>query len=93
MAQPVMKIVDTGCLKISISVPEEDISRFGALSNADISFPALDDLTVRGASVSKAVEADPLTRSYEGRFDIPDGGGRILPGMTGNVAVAGLAPI
>lgn len=92
MAQPVMKIVDTGRLKISISVPEEDISRFGATSTADISFPALDDLTVKGASISKAVEADPLTRSYEVRFDIPDGGGKILPGMIGNVEVAGLAP-
>lgn len=90
MAQPIMKIVDTGHLKVSIPVPEEGISRFGKGVAASVTFPALDNLTVEGTAPQRGVEADPLTRSYEVKFNIPDGGGKILPGMIADVAVTGL---
>lgn len=89
-AQPIIKIVDASNLRISIPVPENEINRFGKGTEANVAFKALDGLEVTGQMVSKEVEADPLTRSYDVKFKITDGGGRIMPGMIGSVYVSGL---
>lgn len=92
-AQPIVKITDIGYLQISISVPEEDISRFGKNVVASVSFDAIDGQSMAAPLASKDVVADPFTRSYMVKFRLPAGDGRILPGMIGNVAVTGLDPV
>lgn len=89
-SQPVVKIVNTGNLQVSIAVPEESVGRFGKNTSAQVTFDALGDLTVAGSLAHKDVVADPLTRSYNVKFNIPSADGRILPGMIATVAVAGL---
>lgn len=89
-AQPVLKIVNIGDLQIAIYVPEEEINRYDKNTSAEISFDALDGLTVSGQLAAKDIVADPMTRSYKVKFNIPDADGKILPGMIGKVKVAGL---
>ena len=91
-SQPVVKIVNTGNLQISIAVPEETIGRFGKKASARITFDALGDISVEGTLAHKDVVADPLTRAYNVKFNIPSADGKILPGMITNVEVAGLDP-
>lgn len=91
-SQPVVRIVNTGSLQVSVSVPEESIGRFGKDATAKVTFDALGDLTVSGSLAHKDVVADPLTRAYNVKFNIPSADGKILPGMIANVAVEGLAP-
>lgn len=86
-AQPILKLVNVDNLQIAISVPEEDINRYGSNATADVAFDALGSMKVKGKLASKDMVADPLTRSYRIKFDIPDGGGKILPGMIGSVNV------
>lgn len=84
-AQPVMKIIGLDNLQVTVPVPGEEINGFGPQVSADVRFDSLDGLSVTGKFASKDVNADPLTRSYTVRFDIPDAGGRILPGMIATV--------
>ncbi|MCM1163820.1 MAG: efflux RND transporter periplasmic adaptor subunit [Muribaculaceae bacterium] len=88
-AQPVLKIVNLDRLQATVSVPETEIGSFGASRRAAVTFDALDGVAVDGQMAQKDVVADPLTRSYSVKFDIPSAGGKILPGMVCSVAVEG----
>ncbi len=92
-SEPILKIVDIDNLQIAISVPEEEINRFGRNATAEVTFDALSGLAVPGDNATKEVVANPLTRSYRVKFDIPNQNGKILPGMIGNVSVHGLDSI
>lgn len=89
-AEPVVKIVNLNTLQVAIPVPENEISSFGPETTALISFDVDGKPEISGKIGSKGVVADPLTRSYTVKFDIPSSDGRILPGMIGSVSVAGL---
>lgn len=86
-AEPVLKVVSLDKLQIAISVPENEISSFAAPLSASVRFDVADSLSVKGSMSRKGVVADPLTRTYAVKFDIPNPGGRILPGMIGSVVV------
>lgn len=88
--EPVLKIVNISDLQVDISVPEEDINRYNKNTSATITFDGLKNLSVEGKLATKDIVADPLTRSYKVKFDIPDGGEKILPGMIAKVIVSGL---
>ena len=90
-SEPVLKLVNVGRLQAVISVPEEEIAAFRPGAVAEVSFSALGGLSVEGKLGQKAVVADPLTRSYSVKFDIPNPDSRILPGMIASVSVGGLA--
>ena len=90
-AQPVLKIVDLDKLQVNISVPENEISAFTIGTTADITVAATDSIRVTGKLGQKGVVADPLTRTYNVKFDITNAGGKILPGMIAAVNVEGLS--
>lgn len=92
-AEPVFKIVDIEDLQVAISVPEEDINRYKDGTTAAMTFDGLDNITVTGKLAEKSIVADPLTRSYKVKFDIPDASEKILPGMIAKVDVSGLDSI
>lgn len=89
-AEPIVKIVNLNDLQVAISVPENEISSFGTGTTATITFDTADKLQVNGKMGNKGIIADPLTRSYTVKFDIPNTSGKILPGMIGSVMVDGL---
>ena len=91
-AQPVLKIVDLDRLQVNISVPENEISSFSAGTVAKITVAGADSLRLTGKLGRKGVVADPLTRTYNVKFDLPDTGGKVLPGMIAAVDVEGVVP-
>lgn len=86
-AQPVLRIVGLEDMRISISVPEEEIAGFSDGLTGTVAFDGLDSMKITGKLIQKAVVADPFTRTYAVKFSIPNPGGRILPGMIGYVSV------
>lgn len=90
-AQPVLRIVDLDKLQVNISVPENEISAFTIGTTANITVAATDSIRSTGKLGQKGVVADPLTRTYNVKFDITNAGGRILPGMIAAVNVEGLS--
>jgi len=90
-AQPVLKIVDLGKLQVNISVPENEISAFTTGTTANITVVGADSIRLTGRLGQKGVVADPLTRTYNVKFDITNAGGKILPGMIAAVNVEGLS--
>lgn len=90
-AQPVMRIVKLNDMRMSISVPENEIGSFREGTTATISLAGLNSLSVEGRVEQKDVVANPLTRSYTVKFSIPNPDGKILPGMIGTVRMKGAA--
>lgn len=88
-AEPVVRIVSLNDLQVAISVPEDEITTFGASTTATVTFEGADNISVSGKVGQKGVVADPLTRSYTVKFDIPNPDGKILPGMIGTVVTDG----
>ena len=86
-AEPILRIVNLKDLQVSISVPEGLVSSFAEGAKASVVFESLGGLKVDGTLAQKSVVADPFTRSYTMKFDIPNGDGRILPGMIGTVVL------
>lgn len=80
-AEPVMKLVGLGNMQAVISVPAEDVDAFAVGSKAEVRFDALDSVCVEGILSQKGVSADPLTRTFELKYDIANPGGKVLPGM------------
>lgn len=91
-AQPVLKIVDLDRLQVSISVPENEITSFSAGTVAKITVAGADSMRITGKLGRKGVVADPLTRTYNAKFDLPDTRGKVLPGMIAAVDVEGVTP-
>ncbi len=85
---PVVKVVDINSVKVSIPVPEDEISNFANGSAAIISVGALNGKEFSGTMAEKGVVANPLSRTYEVKYEVRNPGGELLPGMICNVATA-----
>ncbi len=84
---PVVKIVDIHSVKVGISIPENDISKFSNGASATITTKAAADEVYTGKLVEKGVTANPLSRSYIVKYQVSNQGGRLLPGMICDVVV------
>lgn len=83
---PVVRIVDIHSVKVGISIPENEISRFEAGAEASVTASAAPGETFSGKLVEKGVSANPLSRSYMVRYRVDNSSGRLLPGMICEVA-------
>lgn len=79
-ATPLVKMVDTESLEISISVPENEISRLKTGESASVEVPALEKV-FKAKLISKGVIASPLSHSYECFFAPMSHVSGIMPGM------------
>lgn len=86
-AEPVLEIVTVNDLRIAVSVPESEIGDIAEGQTARVSFKSLGIDSLAGRVALKSVVADPLTRAYTVKISIPSAGGRILPGMVGDVSI------
>ncbi len=84
---PVVKIVDIRAVKVGISIPEDEISKFTTGSTAVITTKAAQGEVYSGKLVEKGVSANPLSRSYMIKYHVDNAGGKLLPGMICEVAV------
>lgn len=84
---PVVKIVTIGSVKVSISVPENEVAKFATGSSALITCRSAADKTYTGRLVEKGVSANPLSRSYSMRYQVDNTDAKLLPGMICEVKV------
>lgn len=82
---PVVKVVDINSVKVSIPVPEDEISNITNGSAAIISVGALNGKQFSGTMAEKGVVANPLSRTYDVKYEVRNPGGELLPGMICNV--------
>ncbi len=85
---PVVKIVDIRSVKVGISIPENDISRFATGASATITTKAAPGEAYSGKLVEKGVAANPLSRSYLVKYQVDNAGRKLLPGMICEVELA-----
>ncbi len=67
---PVVKVVDINSVKVSIPVPEDEISNIATGSAALISVGAIRGKQFTGTMAEKGVIANPLSRTYEVKYEI-----------------------
>lgn len=84
---PVVKIVDINPVKVSVPVPENQISGITDGSVAHITVSALGGETFEGKLSEKGVAASPLSRSYAVKYTVANPDGKLLPGMICDVAL------
>lgn len=80
-AIPVMKIAGLNEVKISISVPEAEISAMTPGRTAKVVVEALNGLSINARLAEQGVVANPLSRAYSVKFRVANPDGRLLPGM------------
>lgn len=82
--EPIFEIVSTTELTFDVPVTENEISLFETGQSATVVLESQDIKPVAGKVSQKTVVADPVSRSFTVKVDIPNTDGRILPGMIGN---------
>lgn len=87
-AVPVLKIVALGDVKVSISVPENEITAMKPGREASVSIDALDGEVRQAVLTEQGVIANPLSRAYDVKFRISNADGKLLPGMLCSVKLA-----
>lgn len=83
--EPAYEIVSTSDLTIDIPVPENEIGNFEIGESALIDLKSLGIEGIEGKVSRKSVTADPITRAFTVKIDLPNNDGKILPGMIGEV--------
>jgi len=78
---PVVKVVDINPVKVNISVPENEIASMPAQARARVTVSALSGRVFEGVLKEKGVAANPLSRSYDVKFEVQNPQGDLLPGM------------
>jgi RND family efflux transporter MFP subunit len=78
---PVVKLVTVDKVKVSISVPEIEISRVNVGDQIEITVPALNNQTFTGHIQEKGVAANSISRSYQVKAEINNPTNALLPGM------------
>lgn len=84
---PVVKIVSIDPVKVSISIPENEISAIPEGGEAEITVSALGNRKFTGKIIEKGVSANPITRSYDVKMTIENHSGALLPGMICDVSL------
>ena len=84
---PVVKLVQISKVKVSISVPENEISKIHNGQTLNVSVAALSGKQFHAVVVEKSVAADPLSRSYSVKAVIENPAHELLPGMVAEVGL------
>lgn len=85
---PVVKVVDINPVKVSIAVPENEIANVSTGSTAHISVGAIGGKQFSGTVAEKGVSANPLSRTYDVRYEVRNPEGDLLPGMICDVTAS-----
>jgi len=81
----VAQILQIDRVKVTVGVPESDVSAIFDLEQADVIIEALGNLRMKGKRVFLSSQPRSLARLYDLELEIPNPDGRILPGMFAQV--------
>jgi len=87
-ALPVASILNINKVKVVVSVPEKEIAQFTAHTPTTISVEALQGRTFQGGTITRGVEADNMTHTYDIKIQLPNSDHQLLPGMVCQVKCA-----
>lgn len=82
---PIVKLVRIDHVKVSISMPEEEIAQIHTGQVLQVKVPALGGKTFEARVSERGVTADALSRSYEVKAAIQNPQHELLPGMIAEV--------
>jgi membrane fusion protein (multidrug efflux system) len=85
--KPVAQILQMGEVKVTVGIPESDVSAVTDLNEADIIIEALDKLRVKGKKLFLSRQPSDLARLYNLELVVDNPDGRILPGMFARVEI------
>ncbi|MCR4852789.1 MAG: efflux RND transporter periplasmic adaptor subunit [Prevotella sp.] len=89
-SMPVASILNINSVKIVVSIPEKEIALITSNTATTISVEALGGRTFKGGTITKGVEADGLTHTYNIKIHLANTDHSLLPGMVCQVRVDGL---
>lgn len=85
VSMKVAQILDVGNVKVTVGVPESDVSAFFDLDEANVIIEALDNRRVKGKKLFLSYKPRSLARLYDLELLVPNPDNRILPGMFARV--------
>lgn len=85
--KPVAQILQIGEVKVTVGIPESDVSDITDLKEADIIIEALDKLRLKGKKLFLSRQTGDLARLYNLELVVDNPDGRILPGMFARVEI------
>ncbi len=77
----VFTLLDIDRVRISFPVPEKEIATTHIGQEAVVEVPALKGAIFRGRIFERGVIANPVTHTYTVGIEIPNPGGKLMPGM------------
>lgn len=80
-ALPVASVLNISKVRIVVSVPEKEIANFTPKTPTVISVEALGGRTYQGGTITKGVEADGTTHTYDIKIHLQNADHSLLPGM------------
>lgn len=83
--QQVARILQFKKVKVTVGVPESDVSAVFDLNEAEVIIEALGNRKVKGKKIFLSRQPRTLARLYDLELMVPNPDGRILPGMFGRV--------
>lgn len=87
--QPVLTLLNIDKVKISVSIPETEISHISSSDSSVIRVAALNNRAFSGGKIEKGVVANSLTHTYNIHITLPNPGKSLLPGMVCSVQLSG----
>ncbi len=85
--KPVAQILQIGNVKVTVGIPESDVSSVFDLNEADVKIEALDNMLVKGKKLFLSRNPGSMARLYNLELGVPNPDGRILPGMFARVEI------
>lgn len=85
VGDPVAQILDVDNVKVTVGVPESDVSAIFDLDEATVILEALEGLRITGKKLFLSYQPRTLARLYDLELLVPNPDGRIRPGMFARV--------
>jgi membrane fusion protein (multidrug efflux system) len=85
VGDPVVQILRLSDVKVTVGIPESDVSSFFDLSEATVIIDALEKRRVTGKKIFLSRQPRNLARLFDLELKIPNTDGHILPGMFASV--------
>ncbi|MFI5231452.1 MAG: efflux RND transporter periplasmic adaptor subunit [Gemmatimonadales bacterium] len=84
---PAFTVMQVDPLQIRIGVPESEIARFAVGQRADVRIPSLQGASFSGVVRLVGIAADPASRTYTVKAEVPNPAHRLRPGMIAEVRI------
>jgi membrane fusion protein, multidrug efflux system len=85
--KPVARILQIGQVKVTVGIPESDVSSVMDLDSADIVIEALENLKLKGRKLFLSRQTGDMARVFNLELVVDNSDGKILPGMFASVSI------